>query len=335
MGRGLRNPVAPDGRVKNAARPTAPAENTTTSAGAFSATATTRGAGADEITRRLTEGLAVQSRHTYERRKQLKSLGCMWSAAEKLWLAPDAATLHQAMTICEPQEAQSHPATHAHAHAQAQAQAQAQRPAEREWARDSKEETWRLSGSHSIGEVIPGSRDTDRRYLVLAIESSQYLSRDAIEDMYGSWGAETMDAGRYTNYRVREVALSEEESARLQAREAARSVAARREELISEIATRGEYGSANEQPLGEIIASTQTIYGGGDWFVVGDGSTQQPWIWAVSNNGADGDNWSRNNIETQGAGAIGRRVPWSAELAAEIRQIAEQPVSGSMEGNFT
>jgi hypothetical protein len=46
------------------------------------------------------------------------------------------------------------------------------------------------------------------------------------------------------------------------------------------------------------------------------------WIWHVLNNGRDGDDWSSNNVRTGGAGGIGRRLPYSAELDAEIRELA-------------
>lgn len=42
------------------------------------------------------------------------------------------------------------------------------------------------------------------------------------------------------------------------------------------------------------------IYGGGTWFII-----EKEHIWFIKNNGADGDNWSYNNIKTGGAGAIG------------------------------
>lgn len=58
----------------------------------------------------------------------------------------------------------------------------------------------------------------------------------------------------------------------------------------------------------------ENLYGGGEWWVI-----QPEWIWHIRNNGADGDNWSRNNVYTGGAGAIGHRVPYSDELAAQIR----------------
>jgi len=55
-------------------------------------------------------------------------------------------------------------------------------------------------------------------------------------------------------------------------------------------------------------------WGGGEWWVI-----QESWIWYVRNNGFDGDNWSVNNVQTGGAGAIGVRVPYSDDLAAQIR----------------
>jgi hypothetical protein len=58
----------------------------------------------------------------------------------------------------------------------------------------------------------------------------------------------------------------------------------------------------------------ENIYGGGEWWVI-----QPKWIWHIRNNGHDGDNWSVNNVYTGGAGAIGHRVPFSDELAAQIR----------------
>lgn len=32
----------------------------------------------------------------------------------------------------------------------------------------------------------------------------------------------------------------------------------------------------------------------------------------------DGDDWSRNNVRTGGAGAIGRRIPADAALTAQV-----------------
>lgn len=48
-------------------------------------------------------------------------------------------------------------------------------------------------------------------------------------------------------------------------------------------------------------------------------------IWFVVNNGADGDDWSANNVRTGGAGAVGRRLPWSEELEQRARSVSEKP----------
>lgn len=67
---------------------------------------------------------------------------------------------------------------------------------------------------------------------------------------------------------------------------------------------------------GEIQHPThqENIYGGGEWWVI-----QKEWIWHIKNNGSDGDCWSLNNVSTGGAGAIGRRIPYSEEIADKIR----------------
>lgn len=59
------------------------------------------------------------------------------------------------------------------------------------------------------------------------------------------------------------------------------------------------------------------IYGGGRWFVI-----EGDYIWAVRNNGADGDDWSHNNIHTGGAGAIGRRMPIDGGARLIVEKLA-------------
>jgi len=66
------------------------------------------------------------------------------------------------------------------------------------------------------------------------------------------------------------------------------------------------------------IGKGQNIYGGGKWFVLAEDK-----IWAVANNGGDGDCWANNNIRTGGAGAMGYCVPRTDELVAEIHHAAE------------
>jgi len=71
---------------------------------------------------------------------------------------------------------------------------------------------------------------------------------------------------------------------------------------------------ANDRPehpevAGEEVANTRNIYGGGHRIVVG-----ADWIWYVQGNGADGADWSANNLP----GEIAWRAPYSDELAAAI-----------------
>jgi hypothetical protein len=44
-------------------------------------------------------------------------------------------------------------------------------------------------------------------------------------------------------------------------------------------------------------------------------------VWHVVNNGGDGDDWSHNNFRTGGAGAVGRSLPKTPELEAQVRAI--------------
>jgi hypothetical protein len=67
------------------------------------------------------------------------------------------------------------------------------------------------------------------------------------------------------------------------------------------------------QPEGRRVLDAQDIYGGGDWFVIGDA-----YIWYILNHGADGDDWSQNNVRTGGAGAIGWRIPYDLAIATEL-----------------
>jgi hypothetical protein len=58
------------------------------------------------------------------------------------------------------------------------------------------------------------------------------------------------------------------------------------------------------------------IYGGGQWWVITD-----EYIWKIRNNGMDGDDWSRNNVRTGGAGAVGVRVVFDENVADMIRSV--------------
>jgi|GEM_PF-6253941 len=99
-----------------------------------------------------------------------------------------------------------------------------------------------------------------------------------------------------------------------------------REALLQEILKEfenAEYPKSQGQIKleGEVIENPfvpRTIFGTGEWFVI-----DKDWIWYVRNNGMDGDDWSRNNVYTGGAGAIGVRIKYEEEIAEKIRKLKD------------
>jgi hypothetical protein len=124
------------------------------------------------------------------------------------------------------------------------------------------------------------------------------------------------DEEHYT-WRVRhrdaQICKDNKEEARLEA--LARHNRAKAIKAIEEsIRKDGTIPSGSHRPSGnKLDIKPQNLYGGGEWLVV-----EPDHVWFVLNNGADGDDWSRNNVETGGAGAIGWRAPLTGELKAMI-----------------
>lgn len=144
------------------------------------------------------------------------------------------------------------------------------------------------------------------------------------EDMPSMWGSHLLghegEWGSYVYYRE----ATPEEEAELEAKEQAeRDRQERMKRTVAEVAAiRQRIKKEGEQPEkwsvaeGDRLLNTGTIYGGGDWFVVGE-----EWIWYVQNNGGDGDDWRPNNVRTGGAGAIGWRIPFDPEVAEALRRL--------------
>lgn len=133
--------------------------------------------------------------------------------------------------------------------------------------------------------------------------------------------------GRYAYYReasdteIAELTAHEEQAQR--ERDAAAQKKAALHALREKIQTEGERPEGSHPMDGQLLHDTRTIYGGGECFMITDAH-----IWHIQNNGADGDDWRRNNVVTSGAGAIGTRVPYSHELAEKLKAIASvQPTA--------
>ncbi|GEM_PF-5957298 len=163
------------------------------------------------------------------------------------------------------------------------------------------------------GQIIHKKSDdgTIRIYRVTST-SKQYFREDGLSFGVGD------DSGYI--YRAEAAPVQDDDNEAIQYRQklANKDIEKAQKSSISKIARyikdNGEIPPGNDnQPEGEKYHNTQSIYGGGEWFVVG-----KEWIWYVENNGMDGDDWSRNNIRTGGAGAIGWRMRYSDGLANAI-----------------
>ena len=138
------------------------------------------------------------------------------------------------------------------------------------------------------------------------------------------WGWETQVFRRLTY---------PEEEAKEQLQKAADAEFAKQEAVIRAAKTIGNWKAAGgtdkdaplvDQPQGEKWENKErpwSICGGGEWYIFPQNISDE--IWIIENNGGDGDDWSRNNIRTGGAGAIGLRCKRTAELEAAVKAVAK------------
>lgn len=145
------------------------------------------------------------------------------------------------------------------------------------------------------------------------------------EDGPSIWGGHLLghegDLGVVMSYRTAtadEIAQGEQADAEHAATKKAQDAAnAAAKALFTKIQTEGDRPAGHRVPSGERVFGGPNLYGGGRWVEICDDT-----IWAVTNNGADGDSWGINNVLTGGAGAIGWRVPRTPHLEQEIRELS-------------
>jgi hypothetical protein len=169
------------------------------------------------------------------------------------------------------------------------------------------------------GQIVRASERLQKKkgypeWLCVVRSGSEYYSEDGLSFGVGS------ESGYIYWAECREA--TQEEIAPLNAeiakRERKQKIEKRLDEIKQSIRENGECPTGQNNPEGTRLCNTQNIYGGGDWFVVGD-----EYIWYIKNNGHDGDNWDYNNVVTGGAGAIGWRIDYDEDIAAEIRTANE------------
>ena len=89
-------------------------------------------------------------------------------------------------------------------------------------------------------------------------------------------------------------------------------------EIIEIIQTRGQCPKKLEITGDKYITTKSeqnSIFGGGEWINIDDDR-----VFYVKNNGSDGDDWSRNNVETGGAGGIGWILK-DSEISKELLRL--------------
>jgi len=158
-----------------------------------------------------------------------------------------------------------------------------------------------------VGSTIRGPQDT---WMTVVSAGKQYFREDGMSFGVGADEGYIFDA-TLRPATAEEIAPKERERKDSEDRATIRTkVKTIAEKVVSE----GERPVGVTVPEGRTILDDQNAYGGGSWWVIGP-----DWIWYVRNNGMDGDDWSRNNVRTGGAGAIGWRVPYDATIDATLR----------------
>ena len=165
---------------------------------------------------------------------------------------------------------------------------------------------------YKTGETIRSNRKDLPEYVTVIRASQRYYGEDGMSFGVGD------DSGYVYTATVREA--TREEAAPVRAREEAKKARKQAKEILlsiaREIRENGDRPELQGAPAGvriDMPGNPENIHGGGEWFVIG-----QDRVWHVRNNGADGDDWSANNIRTGGAGAIGFAIPFDRGLAGRL-----------------
>ena len=166
---------------------------------------------------------------------------------------------------------------------------------------------------YKVGDVIKAKQEQINKgypeFLYVVSASKKYFSNDGLSFGVGD------DEGYVYIAKCREA--TEEESKKLREKiendKKVRKAKLRVEEIENIIVKKGEFPKGDFNLDGDKLFNTQNIYGGGKWFVI-----DKDYIWFVRNNGMDGDDWSKNNIKTGGAGALGWRIKYDEKIENEL-----------------
>lgn len=176
-----------------------------------------------------------------------------------------------------------------------------------------------------VGQIIknPNKGSNEPQYLYVVKESSKYFHYDGMTFGVGEergyiYRAYCREA-TYEEYKH----LIEKEQQRMNKKELENRLLGVKNIVIKEGLSPRVSPNKKINPQGDmyIIGGKNTImYGGGEWFIL---SNDNKSICYVKNNGGDGDDWSKNNISTGGAGGIGWFLR-DQNLYEELKEILKQ-----------
>lgn len=268
-----------------------------------------------EIARRRQEKLCVVI--PFELKDKARDLGGLWDADARTWCMPDEASKKSILELKSEIEA-------------AAAKTVAERHLKEEQDRADKAEQVRLErerkgivivyqegrarGDHfPVGHVFR-DRKSGRVLTVLEVKSRYYpedgLSFGLSDDR--GW-MHTIYAGPPQPQDAANFESKEAKARRL--RDLKLKASKRRDEIEKYITSHGEAPKLSHYPVGVTLCTTgerSIPYGGGTWFLV-----EPDAIWFIRNNGADGDDWSWNNLP----GCMGWRVRMDQKLVDELKEI--------------
>jgi len=265
-----------------------------------------------ERDRRVREGLTVSV--PYDHRTIPREEGGVWIKDIQMWAMPDRQAVERVHKRLLPL-------------LQEERRKRQERETERREERQRElakyvmvtEYSRRRGGHHAVGDTF---RDPRSKQVVTVVKvDSHYIPEDGMSLGLGHLG---WDSGWvHTLYTEPASAAETGEIEEREAEHLTKSQAVKRErELAREVSKAKNYARSN-RPVrlkGDHLLyrnRRHMITGGGSWWVIEPGRA----IWHVQNNGADGDDWAHNNVQTGGAGAIGYRVRYDDELADEIRRL--------------
>lgn len=244
------------------------------------------------------QGLSMPVGFPRELNNMAKALGGEWFSTRGVWVMPDPVKKKRLDTILEE-------------HTQKIKAPALQTPTGLSY----HQFTYDKNDHRSVGEVFRHPKTQD--IVVVTKVDSKYISEDGL-----SFGLPD-DRGWVHILSLRKATDAEEATViQEEAEVLSRSQKVQRiKSIIKHIQTHGKIPAGKfKLPQPEIVLNERDLlYGGGEWVSLEDGKA----IWYVRGNGADGDDWSRNNVLTGGAGAIGYRIPWDVELAAEIKGLGQ------------